>query len=79
MLPSPVGLYNAPTDSHHWVRFPTNERPVYDTKQSDGEVLAMLELWGMQSAPSLTSFPGPLWLRMVAPDRVLSIGQIEVN
>ena len=25
-----------------------NEYPVYDTKQSDGEVLVMLELWGMR-------------------------------
>ena len=31
---------------------PTNECPRYDTKQSDGEVPAMLELWGMQSTPS---------------------------
>ncbi len=29
----------------------------------------MLELWGMQSTPSLPSFPGPLWPRMVAPDK----------
>ena len=33
---------------------------LYDTKQSDDEVPVML--------------PGPLWLRMVAPDRVLSMG-----
>ena len=29
------------------VRPPTNECPVYDTKQSDGEVPVMLELWGI--------------------------------
>ena len=40
----------------------------YDTKQSDGEVRAMLELWGMQSTPSLPSLPGPLWPGVVAPD-----------
>ena len=51
----------------------------YDTKQSDGEVPVMLELWGMQSTPSLPSLPGPLWPRVVAPDRVLSMSQIEVN
>ena len=45
-------------------------------KQSDGEVPVMLELWRMQSTPSL---PGPLWPGMVAPDRVLSMGQIELN
>ena len=59
----------------HWlllcrgVRPPTNECPRYDTKQSDGEVPAMLELWGMQSTPSLPSLSGPLWPRVVAPDK----------
>ena len=48
--------------------------PGYDTKQSDGEVPAMLELWGMRSTPSLPLLPGPLWPGVVAPDRALSIG-----
>ena len=34
---------------------PPNECPEYDTKQSDGEVPVMLELWGMQSTLSLPS------------------------
>ena len=51
--------------------------PGYDTKQSDGETSGMLELWGIWSTPSLPLLPRPLWLRIVAPDRVLSIGQIE--
>ena len=51
---------------------------LYMTKQSDGEVPVMLEFWGMQSTPSLPSFPGLLWLGVVAPDRVLSKGQIEL-
>ena len=42
-------------------------------KQSDGEVPVMLELWGMWSTPSLPS----LWTGVVAPDWVLSMGQIE--
>ena len=29
--------------------------------------------------PLLPSLPGPLWSRVVAPDRVLSMGQIELN
>ena len=52
---------------------PTNECPVYDTEQSDGEVPVMLELWGMWSTPSLLSLPGPLWPGVVAPDRALSM------
>ena len=58
---------------------PPNKCPRYDTIQSDGEVPVILELWGMQSIPSLSSLPGPLWPRVVAPDRVLLMGQIELN
>ena len=39
----------------------------------------MLELWRMQSTPLLLSFPDPLWPRVVAFDRVLSIGQKEIT
>ena len=39
----------------------------------------MLELWGMYNTPSLPSLPGPLWLGVVAPHTVLSMGQIELN
>ena len=35
----------------------------------------MWKLWGMRSNP----FTGPLWPGVVAPDWVLSMGQIEVN
>ena len=53
-----------------------NEYPRYDIKQSDGEALVMLELWGMQSTPLLPLLPDTLWPGVVAPDRVLSKGQI---
>ena len=39
----------------------------------------MLELWGMQNTPLLSSLPGSLSARVVAPDKVLSMGQIELN
>ena len=64
----------------HWlhlcrgVRPPPNECPGYDTKNSDDEVPAVLELWGMRNAPSLPSLPGPLWPGVIAPDRALSMG-----
>ena len=58
---------------------PLNKCPGYDTKQSDSEVAVMLELWRMWSTPLLPSPPGPLWPRVVAPDRVLSMGQIELK
>ena len=53
---------------------PRNECPGYESKQSDGEVLVMLEIWGMQSALLFPLLPGPLWPKVVAPDRVLSMG-----
>ena len=56
------------------VRPTINECPGYDTKQSDGEVPVMLELWGMRSTPSMTLLPGPLWPGMVTPERALSMG-----
>ena len=39
----------------------------------------MLELSVMWSTPSLPSLPDLLWPGVLAPDRVLSMGQIELN
>ena len=60
------------------VRVP-NGCPGYDIKQSDGEVPVRLELWRMQSIPLLLSLPVPFWPGAVALDRVLSMGEIELN
>ena len=56
-----------------------NECPGYETKKSNREVPVILELWRMWSTPSLPSLPGPLWPVVVAPDRALPMGQIELN
>ena len=60
-----LGLQNTQTDSLQMVKN-SNECPGYDTKQSDGEVPVILELWGMQNTPSLPSLSGPLWPGVVA-------------
>ena len=52
---------------------PPSECPGYYTKQSEGEAPVILELWGMPLLPS------QLWPRVVALDRVLSMGQIKLN
>ena len=39
----------------------------------------MLELCRMPSSPSLQLFSGPLWPEVVAPDRVLAMGEIGIN
>ena len=52
--------------------------PVYDTKQLDSEASGKLERWGMQNTPPFPPLPGPLWPGVVAPDRFLSMGQIEL-
>ena len=69
-----VGLYNTPTGET-----PPNECPGYDNKPPHGEVLVMLELSEMQSTPLLPSLPSLLWPRVVPPDKVLSMSQIELN
>ena len=56
----------------------SNECPDYDTKQSDGEVPVMLGPWGIWSAPSLPLLSGQLWPGVVASDRTLSMGLIEL-
>ena len=57
---------------------PTTVLDMTLTKPGD-EVPVIVELWGMQSTPSLPSLPGPLCFGVVAPNRVLSMGQIELN
>ena len=39
----------------------------------------MLELWGMRSIPLFSSLPVSLWPGVVAPERALFMGQIELN
>ena len=51
---------------------------VLDTKQFDGETPVILELWRMRSNPSLPSLTDPFWPGVVAPDRFLPVGQIEL-
>ena len=57
---------------------PSNECSGYDINQPDSEAPEMLEHWGMRSTPFLLSLPGSLWPGVVVPDRVISIGQIEL-
>ena len=60
------------------VRLP-NECPVCDSKQPDGRVPVILEIWRMLSTPSLPSLLRRLWPGVVAPDRFLSMGQKELK
>ncbi len=55
---------------------PQNECPVYDTKQYDGEVPVMQEIWGMQSTSLLLSLHCSLWPGAVAH---IFMGQKELN
>ena len=58
---------------------PPNDCPEYDIKQSDGGAAVNQELWGTRSTPLLPSLPGSFWPGVVAPNRVLSMGQIKLN
>ena len=55
-----------------------NKCPGLDTKQSDGEATVILELWGTQRTPLFSLLPGPLWIRVVAPDTAVYMVQIEI-
>ena len=68
LLTSRLALQNTQTASLQRDKSPLHNKCLeYDTKQSDGEVSVMLELWGMQSTPSLPSFPGATieWLHLI--------------
>ena len=67
------GLQNIPTASLQ--RGKTPPMSILDRTLNN----LMVELWGMWSTPLLTSLLGPFWPGVIAPDRVLSIGQIELN
>ena len=81
MWPRQLGLQNTQTASlqRNKTPPPSNKCLGYGTKQSYGEAALMLELQEIWSTPSLPSLPGPLWPGVVAPDRVLSMGQIKLN
>ena len=51
----------------------------YPSAEMQSVYSVMLELWGMRSTTSLPLIPGPLWPGVLAPDRVLSMGDIELN
>ena len=61
------------------VRLFPNECSGYDIKQSDCEAPKILKLWGMQNTLLLPLLPDLLWPGVVAPDRFLSMGQIQLN
>ena len=64
ILLGPVGSAAEYTDC--FAEDSPNKCPGYDTKQSDGEDLAMMGLWRMRIVPSLPSFLYPFWRGVVA-------------
>ena len=52
--------------------------PKYDNKKSDNEAPEMLKFGKMWSTLSLPLLPGALSHGVLAPDRVLYMGQIEL-
>ena len=54
-----------------FISYGDNDYTTGHIKLSDGEAPVMLDLWEMWSTPSLPLLPGPLWPRVVAPDRIV--------
>ena len=73
-LPTRLGLLNTPTAPLQRGKIPPNVCSIYDTKESDGEVLVRLDVFRMQRTLSSSLLPGPFWSGLVAPDRALSMG-----
>ena len=61
------------------VRAPSNEYPVYNNKQYDGEAPVILELLGMRSTSSLPFLPCPLWPGVVAPEKVWHLNWVQAT
>ena len=78
-LSSRLGLQNTPTTSLQRVKTSSTSVLKWHSTIWWWGSSNELERWGMRSIPSLPSLPGPLWPRFVAPDRVLSMGEIELN
>ena len=55
---------------------PPNKSPGHEIKPSDSKAPA-LKLWRMQSTPSLSLLPEPLWPGVVVTNRALSMDQSE--
>ena len=60
------------------LRYLPQQCPRYDIEKYDGKAPIMLEVWGMWSSSLLALLPVSFWLRVEAPDRVLSMGQIKL-
>ena len=77
--PSRLGLQNTPAT--YLQRCKTLPMSVLDITPNNLIVrLPYCRSFGECRVPnSLPSLPGPLWLGVVAPDRILSMGQIELN
>ena len=79
-------IYLCPVGRSHRIHYNTaewqdssNEYPVYDTKQSDGEASELLELLGIRSVSSLLSLPSPLLPGVVTPDRFYIYGSNRIK
>ena len=78
-LLSQLALFNTPTASLQRSKTPPPTNALELSPKFDGVVPVILEFWGIRNAHWLSSLPCPLLLGVVAPDRVLSMGQIELN
>ena len=74
LWPNRLGEQNTPTSFLQRSQSVPSECPGYNTKQSNGDVSVMLELWGMQSTPLSPSLQCLFWLSIVAPDKAVSMG-----
>ena len=51
---------------------------VLDVAQNNRMESSVQELWGKGSTPSVSLLPGASWFRVLAPNRIPSMGEIEL-
>ena len=79
-IPNPIGR-NCKIHRLHLSRTVTitpNECCRYNTKQSNGEALVILERWGMLSTQFIAIALRSTQARTSTPERALSMGQVEL-
>ena len=82
-MPSRLDLYNTPKSSLQRVKTP---HPISVLIMTLNNLMVRLQIWSLTiwsleplwGTLSLPLVPGPLWPSMVALERILSMGQIEL-
>ena len=78
LLPTGLGLLNTLIASLQRSKTSPNQYSEDGIKQSDNDSPVIMDHWGMRSITSSPLSTGPVKLGVASPDRVISIGRIQL-